>query len=179
MILETARVSLRPFRGNDLDRLAELFANPDFMRFSLGPYSREKTAAFLDKIRDWERRELPSLFAVELKEERVLLGYCGFLHHPEVAPDVEIGYRLHPSHWNRGIITEAAQVVRDHAFGDLKLPRVISLIHPENTPSRRIAEKNGMRIEKEIVFRGFPTLVFALTREEWREQRGGPSRTGV
>jgi RimJ/RimL family protein N-acetyltransferase len=88
-----------------------------------------------------------------------------------VPGEVEIGYRLDPAYWNRGLITEAARAVRDHAFEDLKLPRVISLIHPENIPSRRVAEKNGMKIEKEITFRGFPTLVFAITREQWLVSR--------
>ena len=74
-------------------------------------------------------------------------------------------YRLDPAHWNRGLITEA---VRDYAFVGLKLPRVISLIHPENIPSRRVAEKIGLMPEKEITFRGFPTIVFALSREHWQ-----------
>ena len=54
--------------------------------------------------------------------------------------------------------------MRDHAFRDLKLPRVISLIHPDNLPSRRVAEKNGMQLETEITFRGFPTQVFGISR---------------
>ena len=56
--------------------------------------------------------------------------------------------------------------MRDHAFRDLKLQRVISLIHYDNTPSRRVAEKIGMTFEREILFRGFPTQVFALIREQ-------------
>lgn len=36
MILETARLILRPFAADDLDRVAELMANKDFMRFSMG-----------------------------------------------------------------------------------------------------------------------------------------------
>jgi RimJ/RimL family protein N-acetyltransferase len=52
----------------------------------------------------------------------------------------------------------------------LKLERVISLVHPENIPSRRVAEKNGMTVEKEIIFRGFPTLVFSLSRERWEKE---------
>jgi len=35
-----------------------------------------------------------------------------------------------------------------------------------------VAEKNGMNIEKEITFRGFPTLVYAMAREEWLAERG-------
>jgi RimJ/RimL family protein N-acetyltransferase len=171
MELRTPRLILRPFREEDIDRLAELMANPDFMRFSLGPYTRERTQGILDKFLSWEKAGLPSPFGVVLRENTDVLGYCGFLHHPEVPGEVEIGYRLDPAYWNRGLITEAARAVRDHAFENLKLPRVISLIHPENIPSRRVAEKNGMKIEKEITFRGFPTLVFAITRERWLAER--------
>jgi RimJ/RimL family protein N-acetyltransferase len=172
MELQTRRLILRPFCEEDIDRLTELMANRDFMRFSLGPYTRQQTKGVLDKFLSWEKAGLPSPFAVVLRENAEVLGYCGFLHHPEVPGEVEIGYRLDPAYWNRGLITEAARAVREHAFEDLKLPRVISLIHPENIPSRRVAEKNGMTVEKEITFRGFPTLVFAITRKQWLAERG-------
>ena len=172
-ILETQRLILRPFDEKDLDRMSELMANPDFMRFSLGPYNREQTATFIEKLIGWERAGMPSQFALITRAENAFIGYCGFYHHPtENIPDVEIGYRLHPGYWNRGLATEAARAVRDHAFRDLKLPRVISLVHPENIPSRRVAEKNGMSIEKEIIFKGFPTLLYAMRREDWLARRG-------
>jgi RimJ/RimL family protein N-acetyltransferase len=170
--LETERLILRPFCEQDVDIMAQLFANPDFMRFSLGPYTRERTRAVLQKFLSWERVSLLSQFAVVLRENNQVLGYCGFLHHPEVPNEIEIGYRIDPGHWNRGLITEAARAVRDHGFRDCQLSRVISLIHPDNVPSRRVAEKNGMHVEKEITFRGFPTLVYAITRQQWLAKRG-------
>ncbi|TMP90135.1 MAG: GNAT family N-acetyltransferase [Verrucomicrobia bacterium] len=173
MMIETPRLILRPFHEEDLDLLAPLMANPDFMRFSLGVHSREQTAAFLDKVINWQRRGLPSQFAVIHCVDHRLIGYCGFLHQQVNATDeIEIAYRLDPDYWGRGLATEAAMAVRDHAFRNLKLTRVISLIHPDNLPSRRVAEKNGMKIEKKTVFRGLPTLVFVITREEWLAAHG-------
>ena len=54
-ILETRRLVLRPFREDDVDLMAELMANADFMRFSLGVYTREQTAAFVEKLLGWQR----------------------------------------------------------------------------------------------------------------------------
>ena len=171
-ILKTARLTLRPFREEDVDLLAELMANLDFMRFSLGPKTREQTAAFLENVIGWHRAGLPSPFAVVIRSDGVLVGYCGFLHQEvDGEKEIEIGYRLHPDYWNRGIATEAARKVRDHAFGDLELPRVISLIYPDNVASRRVAEKIGMLFERQTVFKGLPTLVFALRREQWLAKR--------
>jgi ribosomal-protein-alanine N-acetyltransferase len=168
MSLETPRLILRPFATGDLERMAELMANKDFMRFSMGPMTREQTQSFLDKVIGWDRDGLPSQFAMILRSDDTLIGYCGFLHQEvDSKKEIEIGYRLDRDFWNRGLTTEAARAVRDHGFGDLKLERVISLIHPENHASRRVAEKNGMILEKETTFRGFPTFVFAITQQQW------------
>jgi ribosomal-protein-alanine N-acetyltransferase len=171
-VLETARLILRPFGQEDFNRLAELMANADFMRFSFGPKTHEQTAAFLETVIGWHRAGLPSPFAVVMRSDDVIVGYCGFLHQEvDEEKEIEIGFRLHPDYWNRGIATDAARKVRDHAFSDLELPRVISLIHYDNAPSRRVAEKIGMTFEKETLFRGFPTQVFALIREQWLGNR--------
>lgn len=172
-VLETPRLSLRPFREEDVDLLAELMANSDFMRFSLGVYNREQTRAFLEKILSWDRGDLPSQFAIIIRSEGTLVGYCGFFHQRvDGANEIEIGYRLRSEYRNKGIATEAARAVRDHAFRDLKLDRVISLIHPENVVSRRVAEKIGMTPDRETIFRGFPTIVFAISREIWSAKSG-------
>ena len=171
-IIETPRLILRHFAEDDLDALAALMVNADFMRFSSGVLTREQTANFLfDRVIAPARDGLPSQFALILREEDQLIGYCGFFRQVvDDVNEVEIGYRLHPDYWNRGLATEAARAVRDYAFAVLRLERVISLIHPDNHASRRVTEKNGMTLENETVFRGFPTLVFAC-RETFRPRR--------
>ena len=151
----------------DLENLSALMANADFMRFSLGVFSRDQTAGFLEKVCQRDREGLPSQFALIFRPNKKLIGYCGFfLQTVDDVEELEIGYRVDPSYWGQGIATEAARAVRDHAFDELRLARVISLIHPENTASRRVAEKNGMIPEKETIFRGFPAIVFGINREQ-------------
>ena len=170
-VLETSRLTLRPFREDDVDLLSELMANQDFMRFSLGVYTREQTRGFLEKLLAWHNANKPSLFAAMLRSNGMLLGYCGFYHqHIDEVDEIEIGYRMHPAYWNQGLATEAARAVRDHAFRDLKLPRIISLIHPENTPSQRVAEKIGLTLEKQTIYRESLTNVFSLSRARWEKE---------
>jgi ribosomal-protein-alanine N-acetyltransferase len=166
IVLQTPRLILRSFSDGDLEAMSALMADPDFMRFSLGVYSREQTAGFLEKVCKRDREGLPSQFAVILRAHNRLLGYCGFF--PQIvdeADELEIGYRLDPDYWGQGIATEAARAVRDYGFHELKLPRLISLVHPDNKASRRVAEKNGMTPEKETVWRGFPTIVFGINQK--------------
>ena len=85
MQLETERLVLRSFRREDVDAMAQLFANPDFMRFSLGVFTeRKKTVDFIEKVMGWDLAGMPSQFAVVSRGEHAVIGYCGFHHHPEV-----------------------------------------------------------------------------------------------
>src|SRR5215813_2220708 len=78
-IIETPRLILRHFVESDLDGLAVLMTDPDFMRFSTGIFSRKQTANFLfDRIIAPARQGYPSQFAVIFREENRLIGYCGF-----------------------------------------------------------------------------------------------------
>jgi RimJ/RimL family protein N-acetyltransferase len=84
MQLETERLTLRSFREEDVDAMAQLFANPDFMRFSLGVFTeRKQTVAFIEKVMGWDRAGIPSQFAVVPRGEDAVIGYCGFFYKTE------------------------------------------------------------------------------------------------
>jgi RimJ/RimL family protein N-acetyltransferase len=107
-------------------------------------------------------------YAVLQQDNKAFLGYCGLFYFPNVngKPEVEIGYRFARFAWGKGYATEAAIAVRDFAFSDLKLTRLIAIIDPSNAASIRVAEKLGMSHEQELMSEGYthPDLVYAIVR---------------
>jgi len=100
------------------------------------------------------------------ESNRRVIGDCGIIRqHVENEFLYEIGYHLRRDHWGQGFATEAATACRDWAFANLKTDRLISLIRPENLPSRRVAERNGMVVWKEINWRGLRHHVYAINRD--------------
>ena len=94
-----------------------------------------------------------------------LIGDCGIiLQEVEGERLYEIGYHLRRDFWGQGLATEAAVACRDWAFAHLKTDRLISLIRPENLPSLRVAERNGMTLWKEVNWRGLLHCVYSIER---------------
>ncbi len=150
---ETKRLILRKMTMEDLDDLLRIFSDPKVMRSFGGIlFDRERMKQWLLRNLDHQTRYGYGLFSVILKANGELVGDCG-LEHIEVegSPEVEIGYDFLSAYWGQGLATEAAGAVRDYAFDQLGLHRVISLIRPENLASIRVAEKIGMVKEKECV----------------------------
>jgi len=170
--VETERLILRRFRESDLREIYEVMGNPEVMRFSLnGPYSLEKTSDFIRGCIDGYKERGIGLFATVLKDNQKVIGYCGFYFLTvDGVDEVEIGYRLHPSHWGRGLATEASLAVRDLGFEGLGFARVIACIEEANLASIRVAEKIGMAHEKNALFRNkIPVRVYALSRPNTTE----------
>ncbi len=162
-LVETTRLCLRELVPSDLDFVAAMLGDPEVMRFYPKPLDREES-------REWIERQLRryadhghGLWLVESRESGAPIGQVGLLLQ-EVEGDwePEIGYLIHRPFWRRGYASEAALGVRDHAFRARGERRVISLIRPENVPSQGVAGKLGMEPEREVQFRGFKHIVFAV-----------------
>jgi RimJ/RimL family protein N-acetyltransferase len=150
-ILETPRLTLRRWRAGDAAALEVINADPEVTRYLNPPMP---PAARFGKrcIEHWEQHGF-GFFAVESREEPApdrFIGFVGIGHPaylPELAHRPELGWRLARGSWGRGLATEAAAAVREDAFGRLGLAELISIIHPDNEASRRVATKVGMTIE--------------------------------
>jgi RimJ/RimL family protein N-acetyltransferase len=146
--VETERLVLRQWAADDLEALAAVFAAPSFWHF---PFRRglthEETERFLERqLHDWATHGFGS-WAVEVKGDGRLAGYIGLSIPnwlPQVLPAVEVGWRLHPDYWGRGLATEGGRASLRYGFEEHDLDRIISIAMPENVASLRVMEKLGM-----------------------------------
>jgi len=160
--LETDRLLLRMFRETDLDAYAEMCADPEVMRFLSGyPQTREEAWRNMAMVvGHWQLRGF-GLWAVEEKSTGAFIGRVG-CWKPEGWPGMEIAWTLRRASWGRGFATEAAKAALQYAFDVLKQAHVISLIHPENDSSIRVARRIGQRLEGRNEVMGSAVLVYGV-----------------
>jgi ribosomal-protein-alanine N-acetyltransferase len=151
MNFTTARLRLRPVRPEDLPALVGLWTDTEVTRYLGGP--REAQALREGLAEDLLPGAPPfNLWPVlELAGGR-LVGHCGILDKMvDGRAEHELVYVFAQAAWGRGYATEIALALRDAAFTDLGLTRLISLIEPENAASRGVAQKVGMLRQGETV----------------------------
>lgn len=151
IIMETDRLYLRQLEMNDLDELVTILADPESMKYYPQPFSREKVQQWIEWNLDNYRQYQHGLWAVILKDGALFLGDCGItLQEIDGERLPELGYHIKKQYWNQGYATEAAKACMKYAFEELKLQRLYTYTKVDNLPSRKVAEKNGMRFVKEF-----------------------------
>lgn len=162
-VIRTERLRLRRLEQRDFDELHALFQDPLVMRYYPALKSAAETQAWLDRVFAAYASHSHGLYGVERASDGAFLGQCGLM--PQIVdgePMVEIGYLFKSKHWHRGYAAESAIGCRDYGFDTLRLPKLISLVRPENAPSRAVAERSGMTIERTIDWRGLMHHVYSV-----------------
>jgi RimJ/RimL family protein N-acetyltransferase len=117
------------------------------------PYTPAETAAQSARFAaHWDQHGF-GLWAATVVATGEVIGFVGVCHplwFPELAQQVEVGWRLHPKAWGNGYATEAGRAALQSAWSELALERVIAVIDPGNAPSIAVAERLGMTCEKRM-----------------------------
>jgi RimJ/RimL family protein N-acetyltransferase len=161
--IETPRTFLREILGNDFDFLLRMMSDAEVMRYYPRPYTERDVRDFINRMRLRYREDGCGLWLVLDRESGEPLGRVGLLRqNVNGADEFEVGYMIHRPFWRRGFATEAATAVRDWAFSERRLPRVVSLIRPENLPSQGVATKLGMTVVGQTEQAGMPHDVYVV-----------------
>jgi RimJ/RimL family protein N-acetyltransferase len=141
IVLETERLKLRTWHPADREPFARMNADPRVMEFFPGILSRSESDALADRIEAHFDEHGFGGFAAELRDTGRFIGFTGLALSFQ---GYEIGWRLAAENWGRGLATEAARAVLNHAFDKLRLSEIVSFTVPSNARSRRVMEKLGM-----------------------------------
>lgn len=149
-MIETERLLLREYSRDDFDALYEIMSDPETMQHYPAPFDKERTGRWIEwNLENYSKLGF-GLWAVVLKETGAFIGDCGItLQDIDGEHLPEIGYHIHKKYWRRGYAKEAAQAVRDWAFGHTDYPALYSYCKYTNEASFKTAEAIGMHFHKE------------------------------
>jgi len=151
--LTTERLLLRLYRPEEFDFYASMNGSAEVMRYIDTAQDRATAfRAFCAMFGHWQVRG-HGMWLLEERATHRLVGHAG-LPRWEGSAGMEVGYALHPSAWGHGYATEACAAVLRHAHHTMGARDVLSVIHPENLASIRVAERLGARYDRDHVSRG-------------------------
>jgi RimJ/RimL family protein N-acetyltransferase len=176
-MLDTTRLRLRRLRADDEARLIALDSDDLVMRYVGSPRGVRTHDETVRRVRQRIGADhgQAGWWIIEGKADGLFHGVGLLLPMPE-GDDVEVGYRLARRSWGRGIATEAAAALIDHAFEALALPRVVAVVYPDNHRSRHVLAKLGFSHDGPREYRGARVEHFVLGAGVWRSRRPGPAR---
>jgi len=170
VILDTARLRLRPFTAADTSVHRHLYRDPEVTRYlGGGPFlgdevGRRSTRALTQFARHWRQHGFGVWAVVERASGRVV-GQCGLNQLPERA-DFEVLYALERGVWCRGLASEAAAAAVRYGFDVVGLDRIVAVVRHSNTASRRVLEKLGMHHDGDVEIYGLHAAWYVVTRAE-------------
>lgn len=146
-MFRSERLIFRTWSDQDVPAFAAINADRQVMRYFPAPLSVEETRAMITRLQEHQAEHGYCFWACEQRSDRQLIGMIG-LSRPKMetafTPCVEIGWRLHPSFWGKGLATEGAQACLDHGWNVLGLDEIVSFTAGINVPSIRVMERIGM-----------------------------------
>ncbi|WP_312561088.1 GNAT family N-acetyltransferase [Anaerospora sp.] len=152
VVFESKRLLFRKIVKSDFQNLCSVLQDKEVMYAWEHAFTDEEVNNWIDKNLERYSNEGYSYFAVIEKDTDHFIGVMGpLIEQMEDGEQIGIGYILNKQYWGKGYAVEGARASLDYAFQYLKADKVIAHIRPNNLPSRKVAEKLGMKIEGEYI----------------------------
>ena len=162
---ETERLLFRNLSPSDFDAWLPFHQDPRSTWYWDGLPTDPLEACREQFERTFERYEKNQggMNALISKTDGKLIGICGLLlQSVDGIQELEIGYSVLPGFWKKGYATEAAIKCKEYAFENNLSTSLISIIHLDNLPSKKVARKNGMEVDKATIYKENPVEIFRV-----------------
>ena len=150
--LRTDRLLLDELTLDDAGFIVELLNDESFLRFigDKGVRTEEDARKYLleGPIKSYRDNGF-GLLAVRRLDDGRPLGMCGLVRR-DVLEYPDIGFAFLPDYRANGYAFEAAGAVLAHAWGELRMTRLLGICNPDNAASIRLLEKAGFTFERQL-----------------------------
>jgi RimJ/RimL family protein N-acetyltransferase len=166
--LETPRLRLAPFTLPEATDLYTLHTDTEVNRYRPhhADWSLEKARERIEGYIAHQREYGFSTWRVTL-HVGTFIGRVGLRCWPETS-EYELGYSFQREHWGRGYATEAASTILNWAFENTDLNSITAMATLNNTASRRVLEKSGLRYRETRTINAVAYAIYEITRDEHR-----------
>ena len=144
--VETERMLLRSFSFDDSDDFYEITSNPDNLTYIFPSQSSQEESDFL--LVHYFLKEPLGVWAIEDKNSGKMIGSIRFENIDLSAKTAEIGYFLHRSFWQQGLMTECLKTITFMAFRVFGFKQLSIIAHKENVASQKVAMKSGYSLKR-------------------------------
>jgi ribosomal-protein-alanine N-acetyltransferase len=147
--LETSRLLLRRMQVTDAEAIFKILADDEVTRYYDDATYTDISQA-RDQIEAWEngfRNKRCIRWGITRKDDRAVIGTCGYYGFHTWHMRAGIGYELARTHWRQGLMTEALTAILDLGFKKMGLNRIEAVVMPENGASIKLLEKLGFSNE--------------------------------
>ncbi|MEE1782522.1 GNAT family N-acetyltransferase [Streptomyces sp. SP17BM10] len=148
IVAATERLLLTRPQDDDVEAVFAVHGDPETNRYNPhGPHrDRSESRAMLDGfLEQWTRDGVGNCAVATREEPGVVIGFAGVcLHTLDDERVFNVYYRFRPTAWGLGYAAEAARAALAEAGPRFPGVPVTALIHADNLPSRRLAERLGL-----------------------------------
>jgi len=170
---KTSRLFFRKIKNSDFDQWLAFFKDPSSFEHWAGQFDKPEVECkkWFDRQAERYQNDEGGMNALIEKQSGKLIGYAGLLVQTvDEKTELEVAYSLLPDFRSKGYATEASRKCRDFAFENNFGESLISIISLSNIPSVKVAIKNGMKIEKQTVYKENKVNIFRIYKANWPTQ---------
>jgi [ribosomal protein S5]-alanine N-acetyltransferase len=176
--LETARLLLKPAGLADAPQLQEIFPRWEIVKYLAAkvpwPYPENGAETFLREIA-LPAMQRGDMFLWMMRRKPEPERIIGAINLAPKSQDENRGFWIEPKWQGQGLMSEACDAVTEYWFEVLKKPVLRAPKAIANEGSRRISERQGMRVvwrgERDYVSGKLPSEIWEITAEEWRTRK--------
>ena len=148
-ILRGQRTFLRPAEREDIPTFLEWLADAEVSEglATRAPWSRVAEEAWFDELQKAQNKTIWH-FVICLRGSERPIGFCALHDIDPVNGSTELGIGIgEPTEWDKGLGTEAMDILLDFGFGELRLHRVFLHVFDFNERAIHVYERVGFRHE--------------------------------